>query len=282
MNVIVYEPNVATVELMGGLGNQLFQIFTVMAYSLQTSKQYYFEAKDISIGHRKKMYWDAFLTTLKSKVQPPRGHVIVKEKGFRFHAIETNEASVKLLGYFQSYKYFASQKEAIYKILDFDAKKVAVSTKISIDYDSMVSLHVRIGDYMTVRNIHPIQTIYYYRAALEKLIVNTGKDSWKVLCVCEETDRVFVAEMVRQLKLIPIFSKLLFTCVESYIEDWEQLLMMSLCKHNIIANSTFSWWGAYLNTHSDAHVYYPAKWFGSAAKIDTVDLFPSNWKRVVV
>jgi len=277
MNVIVCAPNVVTVELMGGLGNQLFQIFTVMAYALRTSKYYYFEATGISIGHRKKTYWDTLLSNLKSHVHPPRSHVVVKEKGFRFQALETSEASVKFLGYFQSFKYFESQKEAIYKILDLDAKKLAVSTKIAIDYDSTVCLHVRIGDYIHFPNTHPIQTIDYYRVALEKLIVDTSKDSWKVLCVCEEADRVVVAEMVQQIKRVPLFSKLSFTIVESYIDDWEQLLMMSLCKHNIIANSTFSWWGAYLNAHSDKRVYYPAKWVGSAAKIETVDMTPPDW-----
>jgi hypothetical protein len=64
------------------------------------------------------------------------------------------------------------------------------------------------------------------------------------------------------------------------LEDWEQLLMMSSCGHNIIANSTFSWWGAYLNSNPDKIVCYPETWFGPKAQHDTLDLFPEDWIKV--
>jgi hypothetical protein len=61
------------------------------------------------------------------------------------------------------------------------------------------------------------------------------------------------------------------------LEDWEQLLLMSLCKYNIIANSSFSWWGAYLNRDESKIVCYPDLWFGPASNNNTRDLFPDNW-----
>ena len=56
------------------------------------------------------------------------------------------------------------------------------------------------------------------------------------------------------------------------------MLLMSCCNHNIIANSTFSWWGAFLNNSSNKIVTYPDKWFGENIKKDVSDLFPYEWK----
>ena len=67
------------------------------------------------------------------------------------------------------------------------------------------------------------------------------------------------------------------------IEDWKQMLMMSCCRHNIIANSSFSWWSAYFNSHTDKIVCYPSQWFGpNLAHNDTRDLCPDSWKKIDV
>jgi hypothetical protein len=70
--------------------------------------------------------------------------------------------------------------------------------------------------------------------------------------------------------------------IDHRIVDWEQMLMMSLCRHNIIANSSFSWWGAYFNLREDKIVCYPDVWFGpKLADInDTRDLFPETWSKI--
>ena len=69
--------------------------------------------------------------------------------------------------------------------------------------------------------------------------------------------------------------------VKDDIPDWKQLLIMSICHHNIIANSTFSWWGAYFNTNPTKLVCYPNAWFGIKKQNYIMnDLFPENWKKI--
>ena len=69
---------------------------------------------------------------------------------------------------------------------------------------------------------------------------------------------------------------------ENTLEDWEQMLLMSCCHHNIIANSSFSWWAAYFNSYTDKIVCYPSVWFGHSMNHDTKDLCPSEWIKIGV
>jgi hypothetical protein len=71
-----------------------------------------------------------------------------------------------------------------------------------------------------------------------------------------------------------------FIRVNPHLDDWEQMLLMSLCEHNIIANSTFSWWGAYLNSNVEKIVCYPDQWFSPKANKDTSDLFLEDWVKI--
>ena len=76
------------------------------------------------------------------------------------------------------------------------------------------------------------------------------------------------------------YPKLNFISIDHELNDWEQMICMSYCSHNIIANSTFSWWGAYLN-NNDNSVYYPDTWFGSGiGNKNLKDLFMDNWIKV--
>ena len=70
-----------------------------------------------------------------------------------------------------------------------------------------------------------------------------------------------------------------FVNISDVVEDWKQMLLMSLCRVNIIANNTFSWWGAYLNKDVDK-VYYPSLWFGNDSKDNTIDLFLPEWEMI--
>ena len=95
------------------------------------------------------------------------------------------------------------------------------------------------------------------------------------LYFCQKQDNNVVKKKIIILK--EKFPQLTFIKASDEKEDWEQMLMMSCCEHNIIANSSFSWWGAYFNRNKDKIVCYPSVWFGSKSSNNTKDLCPNEW-----
>ena len=291
----------ATIEIMGGLGNQLFQIFTLLAYSIKAKIPFYFEDKPISCGHRTKYYWDTLLNKLKGFITLPlpslhSQQLIYQEPFFHYapipFGVNAKTTNIKLHGYFQSYKYFAEYKELIFRMIHLKEAQEALREKVkpylpvSVSaFENVVSLHFRVGDYAQIQHAHPLMPVEYYEKALEQLLkddTNEKKD-WFILYFCEENDIAYVNEKIQILKQNVKFKELTFIKVPRELDDWEQMLLMSLCSHHIIANSTFSWWGAYFSSGA-GFVYYPSVWFGPALggkKMD--DLFlEERWKKVSV
>ena len=127
--------------------------------------------------------------------------------------------------------------------------------------------------------MHPVLSVEYYIKALEMLsnkIENIDK-KYDILYFGEEIDNEKINENINKIK--ERVSKFNFIQCDYNIKDWEQLLLMSLCEHNIIANSSFSWWAAYFNSNNEKIVCYPSVWNGSTN--DTGDLFPVSWNRIL-
>lgn len=251
-----------SIELQGGLGNQLFQIFTAYSYSLHYGCELVLPYRLLTVN--RKTYWDNFLEDFRIYLGELRGERY-EEVGFGYLEIPQFKEDMILRGYFQSYKYF--EEDVILRF--FVKKQEEVRRKYGSLFDKRtVGVHFRLGDYKGLVDYHPILSCGYYEECLKRVDVE------RVLYFCEVGDNELVWGMVSR------FNRefgIEFMKVRDEIEDWEQLLIMSCCDVNIIANSTFSWWGGYLGR---GMVYYPSRWFGMNLNYDIKDLIPVGWNRV--
>jgi hypothetical protein len=170
-------------------------------------------------------------------------------------------------------------------MLRIDDYKVSLTNKYLklINEDKPISMHFRRGDYKNLPNFYILLNTDYYKTGLRHVLnINADKPDKlnKVLYFCEDQDLEDVDKMILDIKTE--FPTILFIRADPELEDWEQLILMSLCRHNIIANSTFSWWGAYLNTSRDKTVVCPLTWFGSSLQQthDVKDLFLKEWIKI--
>ena len=282
-------------KLMGGLGNQLFQIFATISLALTTSKIYVFPYSDVlTTGIVRRTYWYSLLDNLWNNTtwnnpEADNSRIFslpqIGERGFEHDelvAIKVNleKKPVCLHGYFQSYKYFEKHYETIIQLIGLRLKQQAIREKTQVfqGNNTAVSLHFRLGDYVSKQNYHPIMSIKYYMAALTNIIDKVGSNTFRVIYFGEKDDQATIKICIQILEKKFPYLEFVKADLE---EDWEQLLLMSLCHHNVIANSSFSWWGAYFNSNPDKIVCYPSIWFGPALpNHDTKDLCPPNWIRI--
>ena len=300
--------------LAGGLGNQLFQIFTTISIAKENNIDFIFsnktfsnKKKNINVDFSKmkkdengdtirKTYWDSFLVNLfpylKTDFDNDSGFDIIKyiinEDNLNKNIIlpqipSTSCQSIEynLEGYYQSPKFFDKNKNYILEITGIFniihlLKKSMNKTQLKIKEKS-ISIHFRLGDYKNLQYCHPILNVSYYIESIEYILQNAKIKPQYVEYYCEEEDINIVLNMIEKLKFI--FNDLEFIRNNNN-SDWQQLIQMSLCKYNVIANSTFSWWGAYLNTNTDTIVCYPNIWFGPGIIKNIDDMFPENWKCV--
>jgi len=196
----------------------------------------------------------------------------VSEKTFTFEKNILNlKGSIYLDGYWQSPKYFADIEDIIRKeftLKNFLGEK-ATEWKNKISQSSVpTSLHIRRGDYIYNKktNLHHGNcSLNYYQEAVKSLEQRFSKD----LVFFIFSDDIEWAKENLRLNFPTYFVS------DREIKDYEELMLMSYCKNNIIANSSFSWWGAWLNNKKDKIVIYPQKWFNDGN--NTKDLIPESW-----
>jgi hypothetical protein len=285
---------VLSCKLMGGLGNQLFQIFATISLALTTNKIFLFPYSDVlTTGITRRTYWYTLLDKLfnnttwsRTETDNPRIFSLpqIGEKGFEYDELVAIRANLEkkpacLHGYFQSYKYFEKHYETIIQLIGLRAKQEVVREKTTVLKNSCnVSLHFRLGDYVSKQSHHPIMSIKYYIAALTHIIDRVGSDTFRVIYFGEKDDEPTIKVCIQLLA--KQFPHLEFVNADLE-EDWEQMLLMSVCTHNIIANSSFSWWGAYFNPSPAKIVCYPSVWFGPAMRnCNTKDLCPPSWQKI--
>jgi hypothetical protein len=283
-----------TCNLMGGLGNQLFQIFTTISYAIKTKNRFNFMALEKLGGGStiiRYTFWNTFFLNLKPFLLTEMPPVfVIKERDFTYNELPVTEMinkNILIYGYFQSYKYFQENYSIICRIIGIENLKMKVLSKLNLfnseylNKDQLVyniSLHFRLGDYKKLQDFHPVMTYEYYENSLSYIQTKNVDNTYRIIYFCEDADIDDV--LITIDKLIIKFPDYNFVRCDNSLQDWEQMIYMSCCHHNIIANSSFSWWAAYFNSRSDKIVCYPSVWFGPSANNNTKDLCPNEWVKI--
>ena len=279
------------VKIIGGLGNQMFQYAYAKAlekkgckvkidisafdtYKLHGGYQldkYNIDLQVSSYEENRKFHKNYFLTKLlivNSK--------ILKEKSFAFDVnLLDMEDHNYVSGYFQSENYFIHIRNLLLEqfVIKEDISSYGKKVQKSIvNLKNSCSVHVRRGDYLEGKNasIHGLLNLDYYKKSIEYI---KSKDKNISLFIFSD-DIDWVKENFKLDNATYIESK-------DRILPHEDMYLMSLCKNNIIANSSFSWWGAWLNRFKDKIVISPKRWF-SDEKLEkqSKDIIPIEWIRL--
>ena len=293
-------PKWITIVVNGGLGNQLYEIFTAISFSLKMNKPFFFVYEKHITGHAsvRPTYWDNLLCKLNPCVVRDdetaairkHGEGYIHEEGHHYTPISIQKLQpdlpnvICLQGYFQSYKYFEHNFTYICELTGILERKQEFEQECKEKRLPIanISMHFRLGDYKHLTGIHPIMPYEYYRNALGYMLGETQTPR-TVLFFCEKDDTDYVFEHYIQ-RLQQTYPQCEFILADQNLPDWKQLLYMSLCEHNIIANSTFSVWAAKLNENLNKQVCYPWIWFTDnyvrQDKRFVHDMFPPEWKKI--
>ena len=279
------------IVLRAQLGNQLFQILNGISLSLENEIDYKICVRKDgnTIFGNNITYFDNFLCELNDKINISNEKILennnnlYNEKNFHYdEIIFDRKKNLYLNGFFQSDKYFRKNYDKIKNLLNIEIKKKNIRDKYYGDYlnKKTIAIHFRIGDYYNLQNFHPILGIDYYLKALKKMeeLIGDDIDSYNILYFCQECDDNIVNKYITNLKKIN--EKYNFIKVSNNIVNYEQMLLISNCDNIIIANSTFSWFGAYFS--NSKNIIYPNKWFGPAnSNKNLKDLFPEMWIKII-
>lgn len=253
--------NKVTIKLQGGLGNYLFQIACAYAYALKYNKELYLVEEDSTVIHKPlASYKGNILQRVKfSKPEnvPWRQY---QEVGFHHNEIPFIGENVFLNGYFQSSKYFEDYFIEARNLFSYSIPRDGYWDFFS---QNTCSIHVRRGDYLNSPDHHPTQSMNYYMKAIKQM----PKDSVFL---------IFSDDIPWCRQNFPDIPEK-FVFVEGK-NDYEDLYLMKSCKNNIICNSSFSWWAAYLNENTNKIVIAPKLWFGKAyVHYNTKDIYCEGW-----
>ena len=277
------------VALDGGLGNQMFQYAAGRALALRLDKPMALDAGKLARRNQRTYGLGDFQlrahSELISERTPTRwgklgrwfGKLAKADRTFREASFAFDErirhlkAPARLEGYFQSERYFMDAAPFIRD--DFRPREELRAGLDSLAAELLpegasISLHVRRGDYAdpAVMAVHGLAERDYYERAL-RVIAERGAKG--VVCVFTDDPA-----WVRANLPLPTGTRFISERTRSALED---LILMSRCTHHITANSSFSWWGAWLNPRPEKIVVTPERWFQPSAGLDTRDLKPAGW-----
>lgn len=283
------------IELIGGLGNQMFQYATARALALSRHEKlvldnqlftnyalhYYglnhfnitcdFLEKDKSVVEPLKILDKVKAVLSQKKIFYP---YVEQDLTYDKELFELSHKNIFLKGYFQSEKYFIKFENQLRK--DFEIisplKKETIEMLELIYAQNSVSLHIRRGDYVSnpqANAVHGTCDLNYYHRAIE--IIKKEIENPVFFIFSDDID--WAKENLN------IDNTTHFVDFNDASTNYEDLKLMSNCKHNIIANSSFSWWGAWLNSYQSKIVITPSKWFNTDIH-NPKDIIPESWLKI--
>ncbi|MFW6222191.1 MAG: alpha-1,2-fucosyltransferase [Bacteroidota bacterium] len=270
-----------TIKLCGGLGNQMFQYAAATALAKHHNTGVALDVSEFSYYHLRRFALDAYklegtnilpvkrtskIVRFFEKIKPRKDLYVEPYFQYNPHFLSLSDPTI-LSGYFQSEKYFKDIADTIYQ--QFTLKKPCVNQDINQATIS-VSVHVRRGDYVNNAKTlatHGSLTLDYYKRAIDFMRQKYGP-TVKFFMFSDDTDYTETA-------YADIDNKQIISGNAAH----EDMHLMASCDHHIIANSSFSWWGAWLNKSNDKTVIAPKQWFAPKVlkKKPTYDLIPQNW-----
>ena len=288
-------------NIIGGLGNQMFQYAAGRARSLKLGVPLKLDTRDFSeyklhqgfelnrlfnchaeiateIDLAKTLGWQRLKLAQRLLRKPQLKNLryksyIVEPQFHYWNGIDELKDNIYLDGYWQSEQYFHEYADKIRTEFTFKLPFSLKNNEISkhIAQVNAVSLHVRRGDYANspkTTATHGLCSLDYYRAAIDYVSAHVNQPCFYIF-----------SDDIAWVKSNLVLDKTtVFVSHNKDSESYNDMRLMSLCKHNIIANSSFSWWGAWLNQNSKKIVIAPKQWFSKST--DTSDLIPAGWMRL--
>jgi hypothetical protein len=257
---------------LGRLGNQMFQYASLRGiaanrgFNFCIPSENYFGIADPNVKNSDVNIHNTFnISHAKNQITQYKS---VEESlyGFDQELFNTCDDETDLIGYFQSEKYFNHIEDEIRKDFTFSEELIKNCSDFLDEIDSnreVISLHIRRGDYLNLQSFHPTPPIEYYEQALKEfqelpVLIFSDDPEWCLQQSLFESDRFLISEL--------------------NTADFD-MCMMSMCKYHIMANSSFSWWAAWLS--KSQNVIAPKVWFGpSLSHKDTSDLYCKGWKKL--
>jgi hypothetical protein len=255
-----------TSYLQGGLGNQMFQMAAAYSLSLKLNVECKFDFNSSFVstqGHAANKYKDNIFKNINNSDINFKTLHVYREPYFKYDELPLSDNLI-LLGNFQSEKYFIDNKNEVINMFSFDENinnEVKQFILENTNGSKLTAIHVRRGDYLLKPNFHPSCDMNYYNQAIE--IINDDK-------------YVVLSDDIEWCKENFIGDKFIFSPFTNEIYD---LHLMMNCDNHIIANSSFSWWGAYL-CEKNNKVVAPKIWFGPDGPQDTQDIYINNWIKI--
>jgi hypothetical protein len=259
------EQTMITIRLLGGLGNQLFQKAFGIALEEKGHQVQYDRSQLIEGTHREYSLGGFAAHTVLGR--SPGTESITYQDGMRYQEQHMSPPDGStMVGYWQSEQYF---KNAIPKVLQAFSKFTTPLSRQAEMYKSIIGytedsafIHVRRQDYVDLQHVHGMPSLDYYNNALEEI------NPTQVFIFSDDPGWCF-----RNFKST-------YNVVHGTTK-FEDLQLMRACRHAVIANSSFSWWGAWLgDCQMPRTVIAPKQWFNPAAGIDDTDIVPERWRKV--